>query len=580
MIDKDLFKLLGKNKKYIFIVVGIMLIGLFANLVIYASIAWVFDIAFDSSKGIKDYITPFVVAVVAIIVRFIVTVLTGNLKDLLGRTVKKELREKTYSKIVSLGHKGFKDMGSAGLTQVAMEGIEQLDLYYCDYLPQLFYAMIAPFVLFFITVFLNWRPAVALIALVPLIPMSIIMVSKYAKKVFAKYWGKYTTMGDSFLDATQGLKDLKIFQADKRRHKIMNEEAEEFRKITMKVLVMQLASTTIMDLVAYGGAGLGIALTILSLRYGWYDDKFKSLFIILIAVDFFLPMRRFGSAFHVGMNGASAGRKIINLLNEKNPEFGENQVKDTNIEISHVRFTYDGKIDVLKDINMKFENKGFYAISGLSGSGKSTIVKLLMGDAKASDGSILIGGDSINSLSRVSYYSNLAVVSYDSYIFNESIRDNFKMAKVDATDEEIYQCLKLVNLYDTILSFGGLDYVITEGSNNISGGERQRLSLAINLLANKKIYIFDEATSNIDVVSEEIILNNIHKLAEDRLVIVISHRLKNIVRAKYIYHLSNGVVKEEGTHEQLMENKGLYYDLYNTQKSLEEGYLGGDLNAN
>lgn len=317
MLDKDLFKLLGKNKKYIFFVVGLMIIGLFANLSFTFSICYALEIIIDK-KELVTLINPLVIAMIAIITRYITSRITGEIKDKLGRNVKKQLREKIYDKVLTLGPKFSDDVSIAGLTQVSMEGIEQLDLYYSNYLPQFFYAMIAPFILFFVTVFLSWQPAVSLICLVPMIPISIVAVSKYAKKIFAKYWGKYTSMGDAFLDATQGLKDLKIFKADKKRQEIMNESAEEFRKITMKVLVMQLASSTIMDTVAYGGAGLGIALTILGLINNWINPIGNmvsvapiALFIILVSVDFFLPMRQFGSAFHVGMNGASAGKKIL-----------------------------------------------------------------------------------------------------------------------------------------------------------------------------------------------------------------------------------------------------------------------------
>ena len=460
----------------------------------------------------------------------------------------------------------------AGLTQISMEGIEQLDIYYSTYLPQFFYAMLAPFILFGVTVGFYWQSAVALICCVPLIPVSIIAVSKYAKKVFAKYWCKYISMGDAFLDATSGLKELKIFQADQNRHVKMNESAEEFRKITMKVLVMQLASTTIMDLVAYGGAGVGIALAILGLYKGWCSNVAIIIFVILVAVDFFLPMRAFGSAFHVGMNGASAGKKILTLLNASEPEFSDGVVNDTSIKLEGITFSYDGKRDVLKNVSLYFPSVGFSAIVGESGSGKSTIVNLLMGVNHANIGQIYVGDKRLEELSRVSYYSHLAVVSYNTYIFNESIRDNFKMAKLDVTDDEIYEALKLVNLDSFIKNNGNLDKVILEDANNISGGQRQRLALAINLVADKDIYVFDEATSNIDVDSEAIIMANIKKLSKDKSVIVISHRLENVVNADQIFYISNGEILEHGTHDELLHMNGDYSKLYKTQKSLEQGY--------
>ena len=574
MIDKKLLALLGDNKKYIFYAVGLMIVGLFANLSITASICYAIQYAAEyasSGSDAQGFILPAIVVVIAMVIRYVTSRRIGDLKDTLGRNVKKDLRQKIYDKIIKLGVRTTDNMSMAGLTQLSMEGVEQLDLYYSAYIPQFFYAMIAPIILFIVTVRINWAVALVLLACVPLIPMSIIAVSRYAKKIFAKYWGKYTSMGDSFLDSVQGLKELKIFQADAAQNIKMNETSEEFRKITMKVLVMQLASTTIMDMVAYGGAGLGIALTIHAVVNGSLS-AYAALFLILVAVDFFLPLRAFGSAFHIAMNGASAGNKILSLLAQPDPVWGSETVDSTEITVKDVTFSYDGKRDVLKHASMNFGSTGMYAIVGESGSGKSTVVNLLLGAYHPQQGSILVGNKPLETLSRESYYSHISVVSYNTYIFNETIRQNFMLAKDNVTDEEIYSALKKVNLYDFIIDNGDLDKVITEDAANISGGQKQRLALAINLVANKDIYIFDEATSNIDIDSEAIIMNNIKELSKEKSVIVISHRLANVVAADTIYFIEDGEVKEHGTHNELMNMHEGYAKLYTTQKKLEEGY--------
>ncbi len=570
MIDKELFKLIGKNKKYIFIAVALQVLGLVANVGITASICWAIYLAITKAEPIM-YLYPAICAVVGIAVRYTMTRLTGDIKDVLGRRVKKDLRERTYNKIVKLGVRSTDGMSMAGLTQVSMEGVEQLDLYYSSYLPQFFFAMLAPIILFVICVWIDWRTALVLLACVPLIPVSIIAVSKYAKKIFAKYWGKYTSMGDKFLDSVQGLKELKIFKADEAQHGKMNESAEEFRKITMKVLVMQLASTTIMDLVAYGGAGAGIALAICGAAF-WGLSPIYALFLCLVAVEFFLPLRAFGSAFHVAMNGASAGKKIISLLNMPDPEWGTEEVSGKTIELKGVTFSYDGERDVLKNVSMTFPEKGMTAIVGESGCGKSTVVNMLVGAFRPKSGSITVGDVPLESLSRESYYSHLAAVSYNTYIFNETVRENFLLANKAATDEQIYAALEAVNLAEFIRENGGLDKVITEDANNISGGQKQRLALAVNLVADKDIYVFDEATSNIDVESEAIIMRNIKALSQNKSVIVISHRLANVVPADNIYFMENGEVKESGEHTVLMSDKHGYEKLFTTQKQLEEGY--------
>ena len=574
MIDKKLLALLGPNKKYIFYAVGLMIVGLFANLAITASICYAIQYAAEytsSGSNAQGFILPAVIVIIAMAIRYVTSRSIGDLKDTLGRNVKKDLRQKIYDKIIKLGVRTTDNMSMAGLTQLSMEGVEQLDLYYSAYIPQFFYAMIAPIILFIVTVRINWAVALVLLACVPLIPMSIIAVSRYAKKIFAKYWGKYTSMGDSFLDSVQGLKELKIFQADAAQNIKMNETSEEFRKITMKVLVMQLASTTIMDMVAYGGAGLGIALTIHAVVNGNLS-AYAALFLILVAVDFFLPLRAFGSAFHIAMNGASAGNKILSLLAQPDPVWGSETVDSTEITVKDVTFSYDGKRDVLKHASMNFGSTGMCAIVGESGSGKSTVVNLLLGAYHPQQGSILVGNKPLETLSRESYYSHISVVSYNTYIFNETIRQNFMLAKYNVTDEEIYSALKKVNLYDFIIENGGLDKVITEDAANISGGQKQRLALAINLVANKDIYIFDEATSNIDIESEAIIMNNIKELSKEKSVIVISHRLANVIAADTIYYIEDGEVKEHGTHNELMNMHEGYAKLYTAQKNLEDGY--------
>ena len=574
MIDKKLLALLGDNKKYIFYAVGLMIVGLFANLSITASICYAIQYAAEyasSGSDAQGFILPAIVVVIAMVIRYVTSRRIGDLKDTLGRNVKKDLRQKIYDKIIKLGVRTTDNMSMAGLTQLSMEGVEQLDLYYSAYIPQFFYAMIAPIILFVVTVRINWAVALVLLACVPLIPMSVIAVSRYAKKIFAKYWGKYTSMGDSFLDSVQGLKELKIFQADAAQNIKMNETSEEFRKITMKVLVMQLASTTIMDMVAYGGAGLGMALTIHAVVNGSLS-AYAALFLILVAVDFFLPLRAFGSAFHIAMNGASAGNKILSLLAQPDPVWGNETVASTEITVKDVTFSYDGKRDVLKHASMNFGSTGMYAIVGESGSGKSTVVNLLLGAYHPQQGSILIGNKPLETLSRESYYSHISVVSYNTYVFNETIRQNFMLAKADVKEDEIFTALKKVNLYDFIVENEGLDKVITEDAANISGGQKQRLALAINLVANKDIYIFDEATSNIDIESEAIIMNNIKELSRDKSVIVISHRLANIIAADTIYYIEDGEVKEYGTHNDLMNMHEGYAKLYTAQKNLEDGY--------
>lgn len=569
MIDKQLIGLIGKDKRYVIYTVLMNVASMLVNTLITASICYIIYLIYS---GIRDitYLYPALIIVLGAIARYLLMRLIGECTARLGGSVKRTLRDKTYDKIMRLGVRSSGDMSVAGLTQVSLEGVEQLDTYYSQYLPQFFYSMIAPLLLFIICAPIEWRTALVLLACVPLIPVSIVAVSKYAKKIFAKYWGRYTSMGDSFLDSVQGLKELKIFGADEARHKKMNESSEEFRKITMKVLVMQLMSTTIMDLVAYGGAGAGIALAIWAGVDGGLEPA-KVLFLVLVAVEFFLPLRALGSAFHVAMNGASAGRKILSLLALPEPKWGDKKVTSSDMKIEDVTFAYEGGKDVLDGVNMTFPEHSLTAIVGESGSGKSTCVSLLMGAIRAGKGQVTVGGTPIGELDRADYYSYLGIVSYNTYIFNDSVRNNFLMYAPAATDEQMYDALKEVNLDKFIREEGGLDKVINEDGVNISGGQRQRLALAVNLLADKSIYIFDEATSNIDGESEAVIMAGVRKLAKRAAVVLISHRMANVTCADNIYVLDGGKVAESGTHDELMQKGGVYAGLYTTQKALEGG---------
>ncbi len=572
MIDKRLFRLLGENRRYIGYCVALQLASLAASLTVTACLCRAIYLA--AQKNFPETGAFFILAAAgfaAMAVRYLAVRKAGDLKDLLGRKAKQDLREKVYDKIVRLGVRSADGMSMAGMTQVALEGVEQLDLYYSSYLPQFFYAMLAPLVLFSVTVWIDWRVAAALLVCVPLIPLSIVAVSRYAKRIFAKYWGQYISMGDAFLDSVQGLRELKLFRADARQQQRMNAAGESFRKITMKVLVMQLASTTIMDLVAYGGAGAGIALALQGVVHRGLSP-FAALFLMLVAVEFFLPLRAFGAAFHVAMNGVSSGNKILSLLEQPDPVWGQKIPDGGELRLEGVSFSYDGKREVLHDTEMSFLTAGMTAIVGPSGCGKSTVVGLLTGALRPDTGQVTLGGTPLEQLARDAYYARIAVVSYNTYLFNATVRENFLLAQPDATEYQIYQALDRMNLGVFVRTHGGLDKIITEEAANLSGGQRQRLALAVNLVADKDIYIFDEATSNIDVESEAVIMQEIRALARHKAVIVISHRLANVELADRIYYLEAGRVTEQGTHSELMHMGGGYAGIYTAQKQLEEGY--------
>ena len=559
MLDKELLRYIGDKKKYIFLIDIVNIIGLIINVLI----------TFLMVLSIKDFINNEInLGIIKILLVFflsllkvITTKISSNLSTKLADYVVFKLRDDTYNKFLRVH--GRTPFTTQEMAQLSTEGIEQLRLYYSNYLPSFFYAMIAPILLFIMFMFINIPVAITYLVCVPLIPMSIVMVSKWAKKIFNKYWNQYTSLGDSFLDNTSGMKELKIFAYDEIKAKQMMNESEEFRKITMKVLTMQLASITIMDLVAYGGAGIGIVLSLIAMKNGL--DVYLALFIILIGAEFFLPMRALGSAFHVAMNGATAGKKVMKLLKEEDYIDGSLEIENINkIELKNVEFGYNSNL-ILNNVSLAL-NKGFNSIVGLSGSGKSTIAKLCSKIEKVNSGSIEIDEINIDNVLSKSFYNHACYISNNSFLFHQTIKESFRFYNKDITEDEMIKLLEEVRL-----SHLSLDLKINDQSSNISGGEKQRLVLAFYLSKKYDFYIFDETTSNIDVESEEIILSKIYNLSKTNVILFISHRLKSVVNSDVIYYLKDGNIIEKGKFKELMKENTEFKKLYDFQVSLESG---------
>lgn len=495
---------------------------------------------------------------ICLILRYIVNQKAIEMSYQSSHIVKETLRSRLYKKLSKIGDSYTNEWSTAEIVQLSTEGIEQLETYFASYIPQFFYSLIAPMTLFIVISFMNFKAALVLLVCVPLIPMSIVFVQKFAKRLLNRYWGQYTKLGDSFLENLQGLTTLKIYEADGYYHKKMNVESENFRKITMRVLTMQLNSITVMDLVAYGGSALGIVFALTSSQ-----DLFQTLFIILISAEFFIPMRQLGSYFHIAMNGMAASDKLFGILEMETEEKQEVDLKDCSISASNLHFGYTDQ-EVLHGINFKAHN-GMIGFVGESGSGKSTIASLLMGQYSNYRGELKLSGYEIKD---INVYPYMTLVSLESYLFSGSLRDNLAMAK-DVSDQEMNIVLEKVGIFDYVNEQGGLDMRILEGGKNLSGGQRQRLVLARALLKDSPIYIMDEATSNIDVESENKIMEVLYELSKEKLVLCISHRLANLIHADVIYCLKDGDIVESGTHEGLLQQKGVYCELFNTQKELE-----------
>lgn len=573
MFHKRLLAEFSDNQKYVAGMVFTQWVSLLANALLVYTISLFLEAAWlGQLTGLKiAFLT--LAAIVAVLLRAVMTSQNSNLSFLASTKVKGRLRDALYHKFLELGAGYRSAISTAEAVQISTEGVEQLEIYFGKYMPQFFYSLLAPVTLFILVGTMSIKVAAVLFICVPLIPVSIIVVQKAAKKLLNRYWGVYTGLGDSFLECLQALTTLKIYQAEKRFAKKMDDEAEQFRKITMNVLMMQLNSISVMDFVAYGGAALGILLSIFELK-AHHVTFVQCFFIIMISAEFFLPLRLLGSFFHIAMNGMAAADKIFGLLDAPEKTKGNlKNIKNKNIFVKSVTFSYKTGIYLLDEITFQIKANRFTALVGTSGSGKSTIVSLLMKEQLGYKGQIFVGEHDLLDITEEALYQKITRIGHDSYLFQGSLEDNLRMGKEDAGAEEMEEVLRQVDLYETVRRKGGLSMQIEERAANLSGGQRQRIALARAILHDSDIYLLDEATSNIDAESEDRIMQVVHRLAETKTIFLISHRLANVVQADHILFLENGRITEQGSHRELIAQEGSYCSLFESQRELEE-YAG------
>ena len=577
MIKTRLVKLLSHTKKYIVQMVLWQWIALLGQIAAIFSIGRMVDCILMHQMSDQVILTTFMVLVVAVAIRFLCDQMATRASFAASVDVKRILREKIYEKLLCLGASYREHVSTSEVVQMSTEGVEQLEIYFGKYLPQLFYSILAPVTLFIILSFISLKASAVLLICVPLIPISIVAVQKLAKKLLNKYWGLYTTLGDSFLENLQGMTTLKIYQADEMKAVEMDEEAQNFRKITMKVLTMQLNSTSVMDIIAYGGAAVGM-ITAIHQYIAGNITLGGTLIILLLASEFFIPLRLLGSFFHIAMNGMAASDKIFKILDLPEPQAGEKALPEVALDVTlkDVYFSYEEDREILKGISLNLPAGSFVSLVGESGCGKSTIAGILAAKNRGYSGEITIGGVPLNAVNEENLMQKVVLVRHNSYLFKGTVEENLKMAKPDATKEEMEAVLQKVNLLGFLQTQDGLQTQLLEKASNLSGGQCQRLVIARALLrTDSAVYIFDEAASNIDVESEELIMNVIHELAKTKTVLLISHRLANVVKSDKIYFLKDGEIKESGKHDELMSQNGAYRHLYESQMALENYGKGG-----
>lgn len=583
MFDKRLLALVDGSGRMIAAVVGLKWLALVANVVIFASLGLFIQQVLEEAYGMpfaaSDPLADFglsagmllALCAVSIAIRVATSVAAQRVSVEVSGKAKKHIRRKVYDKLVKLGPSYTERIASSQAVQIGVEGVEQLEVYYGSYLPQFFYALLAPITLFVLLAPFSPSAAFALLVCVPLIPGSIVMFQRIAKKVMRSYWGSYLDLGGSFLENIQGLTTLKIYQADEARHALMNKQAEGFRRATMRVLRLQLNSITIMDVLAYGGAAVGICLALHQFLIG--SLSFAAAFaIVFLSAEFFLPMRALGSLFHTAMNGMAAADRMFDLLDAEEPEEGGRSLagRVPRIRCEKLSYSYDGKRKVLDDVDFQVDQGRLVAIVGESGSGKSTLAGVLAGRNSRFEGSVQVCDVPVQEADRASLAQTLTSVGFDGVLFKGTLRENMLMANPHASDEAIEGILFKAGAWGFVQSKGGLDMLISEGASNLSGGQRQRICLARALLHDAEIYVFDEVTSSIDAESEAAILRAIYELVEHgKTVVMISHRLSSVERADAIYVMQDGCVVQRGSHAQLMEEGGAYRRMVEQQRELE-----------
>lgn len=572
MIKTRLIGQVPSSKKYIALTVVAQWVKTVANIVMMFILSNLLALILDGKIFDFASLLPYLCGILGVmIVRYLCGYFASKTSFHASSEVKKVLRQKMYQKLTRMGASYHEKVSTSEVLQVFVEGVDQLELYFGKYLPQFFYAMLAPITLFAVLVFVSWKASLVLIVCVQLIPLSIVAVQKIAKRLLSKYWGVYTNLGDTFLENIQGLTTLKVYQADERKNIEMNEKAEQFRRITMKVLTMQLNSVSVMDIVAYAGSAVGVVIAIVQVENGTITLP-QAFLIIMLAADFFLPLRLLGSFFHVAMNGMAASDKLFKLLDTEEDKRGTVTDVDFNndIVIKNLSFSYDDKKSVLDKISIVIEKHKLTSIVGKSGCGKSTLSSLLCGTTKGYKGQITIDGVEVKDIDEKTLMNNITAVNFNSYIFAGTVKDNLLIADKNASDEKMIEALRMVNLWSFLSEQDGLNTKLNQQGSNFSGGQRQRLAIARALIHNTPIYIFDEVTSNIDAESENDIMSVIHNMAKIKTVILISHRLENVVKSDNIILLDNGRIKENGNHSELMALGREYNLMYSTQAELEK----------
>jgi ATP-binding cassette subfamily C protein len=576
MLNSKLIRLAHGSRKWIALCVLAEFVSLVSNIIIVITVAGLIEKSILESVSIVDVTTGLMVILAAILLRYLFIRIKGNLSYLCSSGIKSSLRGSIYRKLLELEMDSTRSAGTSSIVAASVEGVEALEVYFSRFLPQLFYSLFAPVLLFAVISRYSQMAAMAMFFCVPIIPLSIVAVMRRARKQMRNFWKDYERLGAYFLESLQGLTTLKVFSRDFEREGLLQEKSWTFRNSTMKVLSLQLSSITVMDLIAFGGVAAGILIAVLFPTTSSRSIS-AAVIVLVLSSEFFVPLRILGSYFHAAMNGVAAADRIFELLNARidRPAAVSSAPLSSEIIFKNVSFSYDSQRPILRDISFSMPIKGITAIVGKSGSGKSTLTNLLLGFNQPQTGQIIFGGCDIGTIERKDLRRRITLVPQNSYMFSGTVRYNLQMSRKEASEDEMLEALHMSGFLSVLKEFPeGLDTQVGERGSRLSGGQRQRLSLARSILLDADVYVFDEVTSNVDVESENHIMKAIHELSKRKSVLIISHRLYAIKEADNILVLEQGRLIDKGSHGELLSRSGLYAKMYEEQLRYEK--LGRD----
>ena len=566
MVDKRLMQQLTKHRQQFILLVGLAVSGGVFVVLQADYLAKIINGVFIDKldlPGVWQWMAPLFIIMA---LRSVVVYMIEGTAHGLAACIKTDIRERLLNCLLNLGPVYASTQQTGELVNVLVEGVENLEPYFAKFLPQLFAALLVPIVIVTWIVPLDVSTAVILVLTAPLIPIFMILIGNMAEKLNKQQWETLSRLSEHFLDVLQGLTILKIFGRSIEQIQVIDRMSAKFRDTTLGVLRVAFLSALVLELVATISTAL-VAVTI-GLKLLYFKIEFaQAFFILLLAPEFYSPLRQLGTHFHAGMAGVAAAERIFGILSLPQIETCGNvslprqdQVK---IVIENVHYAYDGgERPALQGVSLEIKPGQQVAIVGSSGSGKSTLASLLLMFMAPDQGKIYMNGICLSDIKQADWLAHVAFVPQAPHLFYRSVADNIRLGKEDATLQEVIQAAKNAGAHEFIMALAkGYDTVVGEGGQGLSGGQSKRLAIARAFLQNAPFLLLDEATAGLDPQSEAVIEEALQRLKVGRTVLVIAHCLTTVYQADSIVVFEQGRVAEVGQHDQLMMRHGLYYEL-------------------